>query len=82
MYASNKKMLLEVNSSPKMKSTPACLRLILKLCLVSRRKNPKITTAKEYLKNRIDSIAAPLFISGMAKSGLRPYVIPVIIPAG
>lgn len=59
-----------------------CFRDTLKSCLLSARKPPKMSTAKKYLKNRIDSIAAPLFISGTAKSGFSPYVIPVIIPAG
>lgn len=35
-----------------------------------------------YRKKSIDSTAAPLCISGTPNSGFRPYVTPVMIPAG
>ena len=69
-------------SRPSTSNTPACFAVILKLCFVSIRNAPSRTTANEYRKNSIDSIAAPLFINGTANSGLSPYVIPVIMPAG
>ena len=58
------------------------MRVILKFSFFSRRYAPSRITAMPYLKKRMASVEAPLFIRGFAKRGFSPYVMPVMMPAG
>lgn len=74
-------MLLIVYKQPRINRIPICFHDMRKLLLLKKIKTPNSTTEIAYLKNNIASIDAPAFINGKPNNGLKPYVIPVIIPA-